>query len=51
MHRAWVNFATNGDCGWPKYELRRRQTMHFDTTSRAVGNPLAAEIARWKGVR
>ena len=21
MHAAWVAFATNGDCGWPKYDL------------------------------
>jgi para-nitrobenzyl esterase len=51
MHRAWVRFATNGDCGWPEYELRRRQTMHFDTASRVLDNPLAAETARWKAVR
>jgi carboxylesterase 2/para-nitrobenzyl esterase len=22
MHAAWVVFATNGDCGWPKYDLK-----------------------------
>jgi para-nitrobenzyl esterase len=51
MHRAWVNFATNGDCGWPKYEPLRKQTMHFDTASSVMDNPLAAEIARWKRTR
>jgi para-nitrobenzyl esterase len=51
MHRAWVHFATNGDCGWPKYELPRRQTMHFDTASSVVDHPLAEVTARWKGIQ
>ena len=24
MHRAWVEFATHGDPGWPRYNLQRR---------------------------
>jgi carboxylesterase type B len=51
MHAAWVAFAANGDCGWPKYNTRRRPTMRFDTTSEVVDNPLAAKLALWKGVR
>jgi hypothetical protein len=51
MHAAWVAFAANGDCGCPKYEPARRPTMHFDTLSRIVNDPLAVELARWKGVR
>jgi para-nitrobenzyl esterase len=51
MHRAWVTFAVAGDCGWPKYDPARRATMRFDTTSEVVNNPLALELALWKGVR
>lgn len=51
LHAAWVAFATRGDCGWPAYELRRRATMRFDTTSAVVDDPRAAERARWEGVR
>ena len=51
MHRAWVAFAAGGDCGWPKYDPARRATMRFDTTSEVVDDPLALELALWKGVR
>ena len=51
MHRAWVTFAVGGDCGWPKYDPARRATMRFDTTSEVVNDPLALELALWKGVR
>ena len=51
MHRAWVAFASKGDCGWPKYNVARRPTMHFDTKSEIVDDPLAAKLALWKGVR
>lgn len=51
MHAAWVAFATNGDCGWPKYGLSRRTTMRFDTTSKVVDDPRSAERALWEGVR
>jgi para-nitrobenzyl esterase len=51
MHAAWVAFATKGDCGWPKYDLGRRATMRFDTTSEVVDNPRSTERARWEGVR
>lgn len=51
MHRAWVAFAADGDCGWPKYDPGRRATMRFDMTSQVVNNPLALELALWKGVR
>ena len=50
MHRAWVAFATSGDCGWPRYDLRRRATMRFDTTPAVVDDPRAAERALWAGV-
>jgi carboxylesterase 2/para-nitrobenzyl esterase len=51
MHRAWVAFAARGDCGWPRYDAARRQTMRFDTDCRVVDNPLARELALWQGVR
>jgi para-nitrobenzyl esterase len=51
MHAAWVAFAIRGDCGWPKYDLRRRATMRFDTTSEVVDDPRSAERALWEGVR
>jgi para-nitrobenzyl esterase len=51
MHAAWVAFATNGDCGWPQYDLSRRTTMRFNTTSEVVDDPRSAERALWEGVR
>jgi para-nitrobenzyl esterase len=51
MHAAWVAFATQGDPGWPKYDLSRRATMRFDTTSEVVDDPRSAERALWEGVR
>ena len=51
MHAGWVAFATDGDCGWPKYDLNRRATMRFDTTSEVVEDPRSAERALWEGFR
>jgi para-nitrobenzyl esterase len=51
MHAAWVAFATRGDPAWPKYELIRRATMRFDTTSEVVDDPRSAERALWEGLR
>jgi para-nitrobenzyl esterase len=51
MHAAWVAFATNGNCGWPKYDLSRRATMRFDLTSAVVNDPRSAERLLWTGVR
>ncbi|HEX9057705.1 MAG TPA: carboxylesterase/lipase family protein [Ktedonobacterales bacterium] len=53
MHAAWVAFATTGNPGpaWPKYDLSRRATMRFDTTSEVVDDPLAWVRAVWEGVR
>ncbi|HEX6798950.1 MAG TPA: carboxylesterase/lipase family protein [Ktedonobacterales bacterium] len=51
MHAAWVAFATVGDPGWPRYDLPRRATMHFDTTSKVVDDPLFAERVLWEGLR
>jgi carboxylesterase type B len=51
MHAAWVSFAADGDPGWPRYDLGRRATMRFDTTSQVVDDPRAWERALWEGVR
>ncbi|HLI09876.1 MAG TPA: carboxylesterase/lipase family protein [Ktedonobacteraceae bacterium] len=51
MHRAWVNFATCGDPGWPRYDLNQRATMRFDTASEVVNDPGAAERSLWEGKR
>jgi carboxylesterase type B len=51
MHAAWIAFASRGNPGWPKYELQRRATMRFDTTSEIVEDPRSAERALWDGVR
>lgn len=51
MHSAWVAFAACGDCGWPKYDLRRRATMRFGGALEVVDDPRCAERALWEGVR
>jgi carboxylesterase type B len=51
MHAAWVAFAANGDPGWPRYELKRRATMRFDTECQVVDDPRSMERALWQGVR
>ena len=51
MHAAWVAFATRGDPGWPKYELKRRATIRFDITSEVVDDPRSGERALWEGLR
>ena len=47
VHRAWVNFVTGGDPGWPPYTLEERSTMVFDEESRVVDDPLRIERALW----
>lgn len=51
MHRAWIAFATTGDPGWPEYDVERRATMRFDTTSQLVSDPRSWERSLWDGVR
>jgi carboxylesterase type B len=51
MHAAWVSFATTGDPGWPAYDLARRATMRFHTTSHVVDDPRSWERSLWQGVR
>ena len=51
MHGAWIAFARTGDPGWPNYDLERRATLRFDTTSQVVQDPRSWERALWEGVR
>ena len=51
IHKAWVNFATTGDPGWPPFDMDRRATMRFDTTSQIVEDLRSAERALWEGLR
>lgn len=51
MHRAWISFATSGDPGWPRYEIRRPILMRFDAvpTLKEVERTLEREV--WSGIR
>jgi para-nitrobenzyl esterase len=51
VHRAWVDFASRGDPGWPRYDLDRRAVMRLDVTSSVVVDPYARERDLWAGVR
>lgn len=51
VHASWVAFASHGDPGWPRYDLQRRATMRFDTTSQVVDDPRAEERDLWEGIR
>jgi para-nitrobenzyl esterase len=46
-----VSFAVRGDCGWPRYDPVRRETMRFDVRSTVVDDPLGPTFARWAGAR
>jgi para-nitrobenzyl esterase len=47
MHRAWIDFATTGDPGWPAYDAATRTAMQFDETSAPVDGWAAAERDLW----
>ncbi|MBK8731146.1 MAG: carboxylesterase/lipase family protein [Tetrasphaera sp.] len=47
MHAAFLAFATTGDPGWEPYELERRTTKIFDTTSSVVSDAAAPERQAW----
>ncbi len=51
MHAAWVAFARGGNPGWPQFDLKRRATMRFDTSSHLVEDPHQAERVLWEGRR
>jgi para-nitrobenzyl esterase len=47
MHRAWVGFITDGDPGWPAYDLGVRPTMVFDETPKVVDDAMSFERSTW----
>jgi carboxylesterase type B len=51
MHAAWVAFARDGDPGWPRFDLNRRETMRFDTRQELVDDPRSEERRLWEGLR
>ena len=50
MHRAWVDFVTDGDAGWPAFQLETRPTMVFDRESAVVDDPLRLPRSLWGAV-
>jgi para-nitrobenzyl esterase len=51
MHRAWVDFATNGDPGWKPYSPQRRAVMRFSEDTELLVDPRADERVVWDGIR
>ena len=47
MHRAWVDFVTDGDPGWPAFRLDTRTAMIFDDDSTVVNDPLCLPRSLW----
>lgn len=51
VHAAWVSFATNGNPGWPGYDVAHRTTMRFDTTPEVLTDPDPGQRTLWDGHR
>ncbi len=51
VHRAWVDFVTTGDPGWPAYDLATRPVQVFGTLTSVVPDPRSAQRQVWEGVR
>ncbi|MBT2619308.1 MULTISPECIES: carboxylesterase/lipase family protein [Chryseobacterium] len=51
VHKAWVNFATNGNPGWDTYNVNNRISMRFDTVSQITVNDRADERSLWDRIR
>jgi len=49
MHRAWIDFATTGDPGWPAYDATSRTAMQFDLISGPARDWAAPERGLWLG--
>jgi len=47
MHRAWIDFATTGDPGWPAYDTSDRAYMQFDAVSTPARDWGAPERKLW----
>ena len=50
-HRVWVDFITNGDPGWARYDTARRTTGLLGGTVAAADDPAGDERALWDGIR
>ena len=48
---AWVRFITDGDPGWPAYDVETRTTHIFDNEVRTVSDPNSEERRLWDGIR
>jgi para-nitrobenzyl esterase len=48
MRTAWTGFATDGDPGWPAYDLDRRLTQVFDSPSGVVAYPEERSRSIWR---
>lgn len=51
VHAVWTRFVRDGDPGFPRYSLERRETMVFDDDSQVLADPDAAERRVWDGRR
>jgi para-nitrobenzyl esterase len=50
-HKAWVDFITNGDPGWPAYNTATRTTGLLSDRITATADPAASERASWDRIR
>jgi len=51
VHRVWVNFITQGDPGWARYDTASRTTALLSEAASATDDPAGDERARWDGIR
>jgi len=51
VHAAWVRFVTDGDPGWPRYDLNARTTALLAEGLTVVDDPDGAEREVWTGRR
>ncbi|HTQ91348.1 MAG TPA: carboxylesterase family protein [Streptosporangiaceae bacterium] len=50
-HRVWVDFITNGDPGWARYDTARRTTGLLGGSLTAADDPAGDERMLWDGIR
>lgn len=48
MRAAWISFATNGDPGWPAYDLGRRLTQLYDVEPTVTTYPEEPSRLIWR---
>ena len=51
MHRAWVDFVSTGEPGWPTYDVGDRLVQVFGTLTAVTPDPRGAQRQVWEGVR